>query len=207
MGWEGRVATNQEIKAMKQYTIEWMETGAVGICLGLDYQPSANADLSELVELCKVVSDYGGIYAAHVRYAILGRKKAWEETLELSRRSGIPVHISHERVDEVSIDILNQAERDGIDLTFESYLYPAGMTHFTMQLPMEIQVGSPQEVLAKLSHQNVRSKSISHLQKNGMTGHEVIGYTKSGRYIGMTLTSAANDVGKTIEEYAYDLII
>lgn len=207
MGWEGRVATNQEIKAMKQYTIEWMEAGAVGICLGLDYQPSANADLSELVELCKVVSDYGGIYAAHVRYAILGRKKAWEETLELSRRSGIPVHISHERVDEVSIDILNQAERDGIDLTFESYLYPAGMTHFTMQLPMEIQVGSPQEVLAKLSHQNVRSKSISHLQKNGMTGHEVIGYTKSGRYIGMTLTSAANDVGKTIEEFAYDLII
>ena len=102
---------------------------------------------------------------------------------------------------------MNQAERDGIDLTFESYLYPAGMTHFTMQLPMKIQVGAPQEVLAKLRHQSIRSKSLAHLRKNGMTGHEVIGYTKSGRYIGMTLVSAAKSVRKTIEEFAYDLII
>ena len=42
-----------------------------------------------------------------------------------------------------SLIYLNGFEKEQIDLTFESYLYPAGMTHLAMMLPMEYQTGAP----------------------------------------------------------------
>ena len=84
---------------MEDGTREWMDAGAGALCLGLDYQPSANASFEELVRLCRVTAEHGGIYAAHQRYAHLGRPVAWRETIELAKASGCPVHVSHERVD------------------------------------------------------------------------------------------------------------
>ena len=93
-------------------TREWLEAGACCLCLGLDYQPSANADLHELVYLSKIAASYDAIYAAHIRYRILGRKQAWEETIEIAQRAEIPVHISHERVDDEAAEILGTCREE-----------------------------------------------------------------------------------------------
>lgn len=208
MDWAVRPATPDERKAMERSTHEWMEAGAGCLCLGLDYQPSANASFEELVTLCKVAASYGGIYAAHLRYQILGREAAWNEIIDLSKAAGIPVHVSHERVDDVTGPILDRVDREDVDLTFESYLYPAGMTHITMQLPMWVQNGSPQEVLDRMREPETREKSLEYLRtKAGLSGNQIVGYTKSGRYAGMTLGEAARSVGKSNEEFAYDLVL
>jgi N-acyl-D-amino-acid deacylase len=207
MGWDARPATDEELSVMEKTTREWLEAGAGCLCLGLDYQPSANADLRELVALSKVAASYGAIYAAHVRYQTIGRRKAWEETIEIAQQADIPVHISHERVDDEIADILDRVEREGIDLTFESYLYPAGMTHMVLMLPMEFQAGSPAEVLANLENPEVREKSLSHLREKLGRCDQIVGYTRSGRFIGMTLKEAAEQEGKSPEELAFDLVI
>ncbi|MCZ6678337.1 MAG: D-aminoacylase [Candidatus Poribacteria bacterium] len=207
MGWDTRPATDEELNLMVETTREWLEAGACCLCLGLDYQPSANADLRELVTLSKLAASYGAIYAAHLRYRILGRKRAWEETFEISRQAGIPVHISHERVDAESAELLDRIDREGIDLTFESYLYPAGMTHMTMMLPMAFQAGSPADVLAKLEAPDAREQCLPLLREQLGQGNQIVGYTRSGRFIGMTLAEAADSVGKTYEEFAFDLLI
>ncbi len=206
MGWETRPATINELKEMERLTREWFDAGACCLCLGLDYQPSANADLNELVYLSKVAASYDAIYAAHVRYQIIGRKAAWEETIEIAKQAEIPVHISHERVDTETENILEQVEREDIDLTFESYLYPAGMTHLAMMLPMEYQNGTPDQMLANLEKAEVRKKSIPYLRDKLGKGNQIVGYNKSGRYIGMLLSDAAKREGKTNEEFAYDFI-
>ena len=207
MGWDPRPATDEELAAMVETTREWLEAGAGCLCLGLDYQPSAHADLRELVALCKLADSYGAIYAAHIRYRILGRKKAWEETFELAKQSGIPVHISHERVDDESAALLEQVDREGIDLTFESYLYPAGMTHLALMLPAEFQAGSLTEVLANLERSAVREKCLPHIREQLGRGDQIVGYTRSGRFIGMILSEAAESVGKSREDFAYDLML
>jgi len=208
MGWDARPATDAELETMRVTTRQWMEAGAGCLCLGLDYQPSAHADLRELVELSKVAAEYGGIYAAHLRYQLLGRWEAWKEIIEISRQANIPVHISHERVDDEADTLLAEIERDGIDLTFESYLYPAGMTHILMMLPMEYQAGSMDEVLAKLEDPPVRAICLPHLrQMLGQTGNQIVGYTASGRYTGMRLAAAAASEDKTWEAFAYDLVV
>lgn len=207
MGWEDRPAAPDELKQMEQATRSWMEAGATGICLGLDYQPGANADLNELVTLCRLVQSYGGLYAAHIRYELLGRQAAWEETLEICRQAEIPVHISHERVDEVTQLVLEQVDREDLDLTFESYLYPAGMTHLAMRLPMDLQTGSPEEMIDKLKQPAAKQQAVQHLSTSLEKDRSIIGYTQSGRYIGMTLQEAAESVNQPIDEFAYNLVV
>ncbi len=206
MGWDARPATSDELKLMEKTTREWLDAGACCLCLGLDYQPSANADLNELVYLSKVAISYDAIYAAHIRYQLIGRKAAWEETIEIAQQAEIPVHISHERVDAESVEVLERVDQEDIDLTFESYLYPAGMTHLAMLLPMEFQTGTPDDMLANLENSDVRIKSLPYLREKLGQGNQIVGYNKSGRYIGKLLSEAAESESKSYEEFAYDFI-
>jgi N-acyl-D-amino-acid deacylase len=208
MGWAPRPATPDELKVMEDGTRAWMEAGAGCLCLGLDYQPSANASFEELVALCKVAAEYDGIYAAHLRYQILGREGAWDEIIELQKAADIPVHVSHERVDELSGAALSRSEEENVDITFESYLYPAGMTHITMQLPMWVQMGSPDEVLDRMRLPDTKERSLAFLkERGGIADYQIIGYTPSGNYAGMRLGEAARGVDKSNEEFAYDLVL
>lgn len=209
MGWAPRAADDPELDAMRASTRSWMEVGATALNLGLDYQPSANATFEELVELCRIAVSYGGIYAAHLRYQDYERSGAWDEIIELSQASGIPVHVSHERVDEESLEKLERVERDGIDLTFESYLYPAGMTHGVMLLPMAYQAGSPEDVLERLKDPRARADCTPHLSDKlgARKGSQIIGYTASGRFAGSTLGEAAEASGRSCEDLLFDLIL
>ena len=206
-GWDARPATEDELEKMGILVRQWMEAGAGVLNLGLDYQPSANADFRELVFLCKIATEYNGIYAAHQRYHILGRKAAWEETMALSQAANIPVHVSHERVDDESAALLDRAHREGIDLSFESYLYPAGMTHMYMMLPMKYQIGSPDEVNRRLADPSVRAECLPELKSRLGRGDQIVGHTGSGRFVGERLCDLSERAGVPIETFAYDILL
>ena len=89
MGWDDRRPTPDEMDRMRALTRDWMEAGAVGLNTGLDYQPAANADTAELIELAKVAREYGGIYAAHIRYNAIGKPAAYRESIEIGRQADI----------------------------------------------------------------------------------------------------------------------
>lgn len=52
---------------MKVLVEEAMEAGAFGLSTGLTDVPSTHSDIQEIVEVAKVSSRYGGIYATHIR--------------------------------------------------------------------------------------------------------------------------------------------
>ena len=52
------------------------------------------ATTAELVEVCRVVAEFDGLYATHVRYK-KGLLVALAEAVEIARRSGVRLHISH----------------------------------------------------------------------------------------------------------------
>ncbi|MEX2541686.1 MAG: amidohydrolase family protein [Trueperaceae bacterium] len=162
VGWDNRGPTSSELERMKELVAQWMDAGAVSLCLGLDYQPSAFATTDELIELAKTTREMGGIYAAHIRYNRLGREGAWRETLEVSRRAEIPVHVSHEVVDDLSEAML----ADGDDITFESYLYPAKCTHLTTVLPSWAQEDGAPGLRDRLKDWAFRYEISSHLEEH-----------------------------------------
>ena len=85
-----------ELANMQALLREAMEEGAFGISTGLDYPPGSYADTDELVALCREAARLGGIYHTHVRYSLGDRfLDPFREAIEIGRRSGIPVHITH----------------------------------------------------------------------------------------------------------------
>ncbi|TFF84998.1 MAG: aminoacylase, partial [Promethearchaeota archaeon] len=58
MGLEKRVPKPEELTEMKKLIEESMKAGSFGISAGLEYLPGMFAKPSELIELCKVVSNY-----------------------------------------------------------------------------------------------------------------------------------------------------
>ena len=98
-----RAATQSEIDAMKEYLIEAMEAGACGLSLGLDYATGCFADSNELLQLCACLRLYQGILAVHwrktgLRDATARRQRRIDgvrEALELARKTGVQLQISH----------------------------------------------------------------------------------------------------------------
>jgi N-acyl-D-amino-acid deacylase len=209
MGWDARTATDTEVTAMDSLVREWLDAGAVAFNTGLDYQPAASADTRELVELSRVAAAEGAIYAAHIRYGDLGKEGAWRETFEIAERAGISVHISHEHVDDRTEPFL--ADADGrIDLTFESYMYPAGCTHLAMMLPTWAQAGGPDAVLARVRDPQTREALVCHLEER-LTGEArprdlVVAANQSGNHIGRSLFDVAAEQGVPIGECAMRMI-
>ena len=208
LGWECRKATASERDCMVDAVDEWVDAGAGALSIGLDYQPGIHADMDELVTLAKAVGACRGIVAAHMRNQMLGRTAAMAEMVDVARRAEVPVHISHERVDGETNELFEQIGRDGTDLTFDSYLYPAGMTHLALWLPPEVQAGSLGDMLERMRDRRVRECSLPHLSERlGVAGDQIIGYTASGRFIGLRLAQAAGTEHKSLADFAYDLIL
>lgn len=207
MGWDGRPANQSELTIQKKLLRDWMEAGAVGLSLGLDYQPSAYASTEELIELAKILKEYEGVYNAHIRNNILGREGAWLETFEIGRSSGSKMHIAHEYVNEVTGVLLNQADAE-CDLTFESYLYPAGSTHFPQfSMPTWAQQGGERGIRQRLKDPESRMKIRDHLEKvltdSYATGaKQVISANQTGRYVGLSVEEAAKQAGESLGDFA-----
>ena len=122
---------------MKAILRQGMEEGAFGISTGLNYPPGSFADTEELVELPREANKLGGIYHTHVRYPLGdGFLDPYREAIEIGRRSGIPVHITHlfQKVPIIGsahdqhdqIDLVNQAHTEGLDVTFDTFPYNYG---------------------------------------------------------------------------------
>ncbi len=212
MGWEPRVATDAELDAMRAMTREWMEAGAVGLNAGLDYQPGANSDSRELIELGKVVREYGGVYAAHMRYSGVGIRDAFRETMRISVEAGIPVSVSHYQYETGSRDWIDEAEAAGqADFSFESYMYPAGSTHFLMSLPLPDQVGGPDALQERMRDATYRERIIAGLnlsldRPSTPKARAWFSETRTGRFIGQTIPEAAESLGITVPEFVKILV-
>ena len=98
-GWEDRPATESEIANMKSVIRESMEEGAWGLSTGLDYPPGAYASTEELIAISTQTAKMGGIYHTHTRASLKsqGVYAPWEEAVEIGRKSGIPIHLTHYR--------------------------------------------------------------------------------------------------------------
>jgi N-acyl-D-amino-acid deacylase len=95
VGSDDRKPTPEELKRMKAIVAGAMEDGAIGLSTGLVYAPGTFADADEIVELCKVVAEYDGLYATHVRDDGAKWEEAVLEAIETAEKSGVRLQISH----------------------------------------------------------------------------------------------------------------
>lgn len=125
-GAHNRPPSKEEEKEIESIIRTNMEQGAWGISYGLDYVPSRYADTDELVQVSSIIKDYDGVAAAHLRHE-LGIKEATEEFVEVGRRSGTKIQVSHlKSVVPEAFDVVLNAANEGIRVLVDTIPRSAG---------------------------------------------------------------------------------
>jgi N-acyl-D-amino-acid deacylase len=169
MGMEDRQAQPDEIAAMQELIRQSMREGALGLSTGLIYPPCCFADTTELIELCRAVAEFDGIFVSHMRSESDYIEDAIAEMIEVGKQSGVRVHISHfkiagrenwSRINGV-LAMIEQAQAEGICVTADQYPYVAGSTMLGAILPPWAHAGGVEETLKRLASSEERGRMRS----------------------------------------------
>ncbi len=128
---EPRQATKEEVEKMKDILRQSMKEGAWGISTGLEYIPGRYSTTEEIIEVAKVVGEFGGVYASHQRNEFDRVPEATKETIRIAEEAGVRAEISHLKVCRKNywgvikevVDLINEARSRGIYITADMYPY------------------------------------------------------------------------------------
>lgn len=227
MGYQNRKCTEWEMEMMKSAVREAMEHGAFGISSGLIYSPSCFADTGELIELCKVVAEYGGIYETHMRNESDNVVESVKEAIRIGREAGLPVCISHHKVQgrpnwglsAETLKLIDEAVALGQKVTIDQYPYLASMTSMNAIIPPAYFGDNLRGLTEKLKNPDIRAKVKAEIL-NPETGFEnqyincggfenimIAALPQTPEYDGMTISEAADAYGKDVFETLFDLLV
>ena len=135
--------SSDELHLMRRTMAEAMEDGAFGVSYALIYPPDSYTDTEELIEICKVVSRYNGLYITHMRSEGAQLFEGLEEALTIGRRADLPVEIYHLKASGAAnwhkmpsaIARIEEARAQGLDVTADMYPYAASGTGLSSLLP------------------------------------------------------------------------
>lgn len=147
LGHEEGPPSPKQLTEMKALVAEAMVAGAFGFSTGTQYPPQNYAETEEIIELAKVVKQYGGIHQSHIRRrGWTGNEKfgraflkptldtqfdAVRECIEIGERARIPTVWSHakiagawasrERSAPAFLKLVNDARLRGVDVTIDTW--------------------------------------------------------------------------------------
>src|SRR5271166_4295723 len=133
--------TPEQLEKMKALVRDAMRDGAVGVSTSLMYAPAPYAKTEEIIALASEASQFGGIYATHMRDESDSALESIDEAVRIGREAHIPVEIWHfksagkknwGRMPEL-VARVNQARAAGVDVEADTYAYTAwfnGMSAF-----------------------------------------------------------------------------
>ena len=155
-----------ELDATEHLLDESLAAGACGLSTGLMYAPGESAPFAELERLCRVVARRGKIYCTHMRDYGFRLVEAVDEQIELARRTGCRLQISHfQAVGEANwsrqapaLEKIERARGDGIDIAFDCYPYIAGSTVLSQLLPQRALEGGISGLIERLTDATDRAR-------------------------------------------------
>ncbi|MFA5687721.1 MAG: D-aminoacylase [Kiritimatiellales bacterium] len=165
-GYEPRGATPDELNEM-QYALERaLDEGACGMSTGLIYPPASAVPREEIIKLAKVCAAKEKIYTSHMRSEGRALLEALDETIDIGRRAGVRVQVSHLKTSgqahwhklEAALEKMETARAGGIELAADRYPYTASQTDLDIVLPDWALYDGRDAVLARLRDPETRAK-------------------------------------------------
>lgn len=210
MGFENRRANSDEMGKMKDLLKEAMEAGAIGMTSGLIYPPGVFTPKDEIVELCKVISEYGGIYASHIRNESHDVINAVNEAIEIGRLSGIPVHISHHKISgksnwgnsDKTLKLIDDTINEGFEVTLDQYPYTAGQTNLGVTLPPEYYGGGLKKMVERLCDKSKWGEIKEDILNPQRKWENFVSQCGFENMLVLSANKTQEAEGKTIAEYA-----
>ncbi len=221
--------TPAQFGQMKKLVEEAMREGAFGLSCLLAMPPGSLARTEDLVELCKVVARYGGVFATHVRNEGLGVFEAIQEAIAVGERAGVPVDVIHLKIADQKlwgqmahiVALIEAARRRGVDVQANVYPYTRGNNDLASILPPWAHEGGRERLLERLRDPKQRPRLKKDV-KEGIPGwynhYTAVGgdwgrmlVSGKGRYEGLTMDRvlALRTKGKATDalDVFFDLLI
>jgi N-acyl-D-amino-acid deacylase len=229
LGYANRLPNEEELERMRGLVRVAMEEGALGVGSSLIYAPANYSSTEELVEICKVAGQYGGMYITHMRSEGDNIMKAVDETIRIAREGSLPAEIYHlkmageknwGKLDDV-VGRIKAANDSGLKITADMYTYPAGATGLDASMPPWVQEGGLKAWIKRLQDPKIRKRALNEMRKPSdkwenlllMAGSPdrvlLLSFTNDSlkRFTGKTLAEVSKVYGKSPEETAMDLVI
>ena len=228
IGFENRAPTDDELNNMRALVRQAMEEGALGIGSSLIYAPAFYSSTEELIELCKVAAEYGGMYISHMRSESNQLLEALDELITIAEKANIPAEIYHLKAGGIKnhykmdlvINKVSEARARGLNITADMYTYIAGATGLNAHMPPWVQEGGYDKWVERLENPAIRSKVKIEMTTDtddwenlgylaGPDGVLFAGFKNPDlrKYIGMTLNEVAAETGKHYADVAMDFVI
>ena len=222
VGFENRPATDNEMQKMRKMVKQSMEEGAMGIGSSLIYAPADYAPTEELIELCKVASEKGGMYISHMRNEDNLLMEALEELITISREADIPAEIYHLKASREAnwhlldslIKRVEQVREEGLEITADIYTYNASSTGLTGVIPTWVQEGGHRAWINRMKDPKIRPRLLNDIRKQlaeqPPEGILMVGFNNpemSKKYLAKTIAEAASTRGQSPEEAIVDMVI
>jgi N-acyl-D-amino-acid deacylase len=143
MGAANRAATADEIQKMQSLIDRAMRDGAMGFSTGLEYVPGTYSNTAEVVALAKAAAAHGGVYTSHMRDEGIREIEAITEAVTVGKEAGMPVEISHLKIDrrsvwgasDKSLALIEKFRKEGVDVVADQYPYDRASTNLGIRLP------------------------------------------------------------------------
>ena len=212
MGLADRAPTPSEFERMQELLSEAMEAGAFGLSTGLVYPPGCFASTEEIIDLCRVVSRYHGLYASHIRGERETILDAVAEAIRIGREAGVPAHISHNAPKfgapcdaTANLRLVDEARARGQDVTVDNDVHTDLAPALTGALPQPIQDRDAAEIAALLQDPDSRRKIREDIVFDRRPAFGPAGLLKHSQWQRITILHAPKSEaaeGKTIEALA-----
>ena len=136
LGNDNRAPSPEELERMKELLRDAMRAGAIGVSFGLIYVPGCYASTEEVIEIAKIVAEYNGLLASHIRNESERLIEAVEEFLTAIRASGCRAVFSHHKSSKKanwgmvkkSLEMIDAANAESCDIYVDVYPYVASHT-------------------------------------------------------------------------------
>ena len=219
LGNENRAPSAEELEKMKELLRDAMRAGAIGVSFGLIYVPGCYATTEEVIEIAKVVGEFGGILASHIRNESNGLLEAVEEFLSAIRASGCRAVFSHHKSSKKqnwgmvkkSLAMIDAANAEGLDVYLDVYPYTASHTSLSSTfLPSKYHPDGLRSVMDLLDNREILDRVKA--DRYALDGEDyswvlVVSAKDHPEYLGKTLNEIAEMRGETDRvETAFNLL-
>ncbi|MGH8793783.1 MAG: N-acyl-D-amino-acid deacylase family protein [Stackebrandtia sp.] len=209
MGSADRAPTAEELERMRLLLRQSAAEGAVGFSSGLIYAPGRYAEIDELVALAAEAAAAGLLYSTHMRDEGDRLLESVDESLEVARRSGARLEISHLKAagpenwgrTAEALAAIEAARDDGVDVCADQYPYTASSTSLTSWLPGWALDGGTAALVARLDDPATARRIAAEIPKVNRTLHPdriVVANTPEGpcrRFVGVSIAEAGDELG------------
>jgi predicted amidohydrolase YtcJ len=205
MGTSNQAANESQRARMATLLAHELDAGAWGLSTGLIYIPSRYADFRELADLARVVTSRGGLYASHIRDEGDHLIESVEEAINLARKSGVRVQISHLKASgranwgkaAAACALIEAARAEGLPITADQYPYVASSTSLGAMVVPEWAMRGDSSLFSSLANDAVRGPELRKAigdklaEREGGASIRIARYPMRPNWVGRNLVEIA----------------